>query len=767
MEQPSNPSPIEHPGFATHVNAVSNNNNSNQAVEHPHPPPPSHHPHVSPSLTPYPGPSYVREAFGGGATAVGNRSSSRERQSYSSSEVYPKESSYVSDSFGRDSFSADGVGVVNYSDETFSRVRDSLPPKIEGDGGHAHPVPVADGFHRGGGGGDVASLSGGGGGSGGAFPKGGDGGGSSSTDERSSKKTKRGGWWHDEEGGGVERPLSADHNDTNNINNNSSGSKEMETGADRKGIEIVGSFVVGSAGGIGAFRGVGVSSRGLNVAGAGGSAVAEMIDGCGDSTVGVGGVVVGVVRGVVGADGAEAVGIGGAGGGGGDIGDGGGGGGSCGGAVGVDGDLGDEGDAEGRDGDSRDKGDKDAIGKKKRAELWQDAEMDALVSAYRQIHMKLAVAGKKGKHVFKSANEKWKEVRNLLLPLGVDRQPKEIERKWSNLSTAFKQIADWNKKVGRPNYWDLDEVSKKEKTKAKELPATFRVQLYEAMAEFLGDRTAARRVRGWTQYEGTDRPPLLGGSGNGGSGGSEVTSGIVDIPLPMDKLSSLDVLQQQKRLRVVLVCTGSFNPPTYMHLRMFETARDALIGEGYDVLGGYLSPVNDSYGKKGLAPAEHRITLCQLATSDSSFIMVDPWEAKQVTYQRTLTVLGRVDHAVNSHGFANDEKVRVMLLCGGDLLESFTAPGVWIPEQIQSIFHDHGVVCIPRDGKDVRKLIFENDVLYEYRRNIVIVEEHVASDISSTKLRRNLGRGLSIKYLTGDSVIHYIKTHHLYDTPSL
>lgn len=35
--------------------------------------------------------------------------------------------------------------------------------------------------------------------------------------------------------------------------------------------------------------------------------------------------------------------------------------------------------------------------------------------------------------------------------------------------------------------------------------------------------------------------------------------------------------------------------------------------------------------------------------------------------------------------------------------------------QIQSIFHDHGVVCIPREGKDVRKLTFENDVLYEYR----------------------------------------------------
>lgn len=29
--------------------------------------------------------------------------------------------------------------------------------------------------------------------------------------------------------------------------------------------------------------------------------------------------------------------------------------------------------------------------------------------------------------------------------------------------------------------------------------------------------------------------------------------------------------------------------------------------EGFDVLGGYLSPVNDAYGKPDLAPATHRL----------------------------------------------------------------------------------------------------------------------------------------------------------------
>jgi nicotinamide mononucleotide adenylyltransferase len=76
----------------------------------------------------------------------------------------------------------------------------------------------------------------------------------------------------------------------------------------------------------------------------------------------------------------------------------------------------------------------------------------------------------------------------------------------------------------------------------------------------------------------------------------------------------------------VLVATGSFNPPTYMHLRMFELAKDELQQRGYSVLGGYMSPVNDAYKKKGLLSAAHRIRLCELACESSSFVMVDRWE---------------------------------------------------------------------------------------------------------------------------------------------
>ncbi|KAG5120580.1 hypothetical protein JHK84_038920 [Glycine max] len=244
---------------------------------------------------------------------------------------------------------------------------------------------------------------------------------------------------------------------------------------------------------------------------------------------------------------------------------------------------------------------------------------------------------------------------------------------------------------------------------------------------------------------------------------------VMDVPLPRDKLA-LDLINNEpspantsnSKIYVILVATGSFNPPTFMHLRMFELARDALNSDGYCIIGGYLSPVNDAYKKKGLISAEHRIQLCHLACKSSDFIMVDPWEASQSTYQRTLTVLSRVHNSVCETGLVSQESLKVMLLCGSDLLHSFSIPGFWIPDQVKTICKDYGVVCIPREGQDVEKTIFKDDILNENKDNIKVVNELVPNQISSTRVRDCIARGLSIKYLTADEVIDYIREQQLY-----
>ncbi|PIM99813.1 Nicotinamide mononucleotide adenylyl transferase [Handroanthus impetiginosus] len=242
-----------------------------------------------------------------------------------------------------------------------------------------------------------------------------------------------------------------------------------------------------------------------------------------------------------------------------------------------------------------------------------------------------------------------------------------------------------------------------------------------------------------------------------------------DIPLPQDKLSlgcnnedGLSSSEGKGKPYVVLVSTGSFNPPTYMHLRCFELARDAIRSQGFCVLGGYMSPVNDSYKKKGLVHAEHRLAMCQLACRSSDFIMVDPWEASQSTYQRTLTVLSRVRTSLCESGIVSDELLKVMFVCGSDLLESFSIPGVWIRDEVETICRDFGVVCIHRGGQDVENIISKDDILNNYKNNIIFVDEVVPNMISSTRLRDCISRGLSIKYLTDDGVIDYIKQNQLY-----
>ena len=78
--------------------------------------------------------------------------------------------------------------------------------------------------------------------------------------------------------------------------------------------------------------------------------------------------------------------------------------------------------------------------------------------------------------------------------------------------------------------------------------------------------------------------------------------------------------------------------------------------------------------------------MCELAVEHTStWLMVDPWEAGQPEYQRTAVVLDHFDEMLNGKDGeggvemrdGSRRKYKVMLLAGGDLIESFGEPGVW------------------------------------------------------------------------------------------
>ncbi|KAG9008273.1 hypothetical protein FRB94_013633 [Tulasnella sp. JGI-2019a] len=236
---------------------------------------------------------------------------------------------------------------------------------------------------------------------------------------------------------------------------------------------------------------------------------------------------------------------------------------------------------------------------------------------------------------------------------------------------------------------------------------------------------------------------------------------------PTGRLSNM--MEDESKIPIVIVACGSFSPPTYLHLRMFEMAKDTVEAEGkYEILGGYYSPVSDHYKKAGLAPAIHRVRMCELSVHQtSSWLMVDPWEAAQPAYVRTAIVLEHFDHHINAEGGitlrdGSKRKIRVFLLAGGDLIESFGEPGVWVEPDLHVILGRFGCLIVERTGSDVWAFLLSHDILYQHRRNIIVVKQLIYNDISSTKVRLFVKRGMSIKFLLPNSVIQYIHDHGLY-----
>jgi len=140
--------------------------------------------------------------------------------------------------------------------------------------------------------------------------------------------------------------------------------------------------------------------------------------------------------------------------------------------------------------------------------------------------------------------------------------------------------------------------------------------------------------------------------------------------------------------------------------------------------------------------------------------MCDDWETRQNGWQRTIVALNHFKSYLNQ-GFSSDKKIIPLLLCGADLIESFNKPGVWEEQDMRDILTS-GVVCITRVGVNIESIIYHHPILYEYQKQIKILQQWISNDISSTALRLNIQRGLSIKYLTPDSVIDYIVANKLY-----
>ena len=68
-------------------------------------------------------------------------------------------------------------------------------------------------------------------------------------------------------------------------------------------------------------------------------------------------------------------------------------------------------------------------------------------------------------------------------------------------------------------------------------------------------------------------------------------------------------------------------------------------------------------------------------------------------------------------------------------------------------------MIIERTGTDTEQALVN---LAPWQDNIFLVPQTITNDVSSTKVRLFLKRGMSVRYLLPGPVVEYIETHHLY-----
>ena len=214
-----------------------------------------------------------------------------------------------------------------------------------------------------------------------------------------------------------------------------------------------------------------------------------------------------------------------------------------------------------------------------------------------------------------------------------------------------------------------------------------------------------------------------------------------------------------KGRKVAIVQCGSFNPPHSLHMMLLECARDRLNDAGSTVVCGVLSPANDGYGKSGLLPASHRVEMCKRAAQDTDWVRCDDYEAKSKEYVPTVDSLRHIQQTLSAE---MKEEIHPVLICGGDLLESFKNHDSWPVADVESIFKDFGVVCVHRKDFDEETIIKEDPILCKYRNHVIIIEPYILNDISSTLVRNLVKEHKSPRFIVPSGVYDYIMKNKLY-----
>ncbi|MDI6808473.1 MAG: nicotinate-nucleotide adenylyltransferase [Candidatus Eisenbacteria bacterium] len=185
---------------------------------------------------------------------------------------------------------------------------------------------------------------------------------------------------------------------------------------------------------------------------------------------------------------------------------------------------------------------------------------------------------------------------------------------------------------------------------------------------------------------------------------------------------------------------GTFDPIHFGHLFIAEEARTKLgLSKVIFVPSGRPPHKERNY----LSPAKDRIEMTSLAIRGNPFFELSDIEVKSDEISFTVRTIVSFRNVVG-------KEAALYLIMGSDSLAEL---GTW--KDPEKILDECTVVAVRRPG-------CKTPEPEELRRQKVSVIDSQGVEISSTEIRRRIGRGESVRYLMPDAVLSYIASHGLY-----
>lgn len=192
---------------------------------------------------------------------------------------------------------------------------------------------------------------------------------------------------------------------------------------------------------------------------------------------------------------------------------------------------------------------------------------------------------------------------------------------------------------------------------------------------------------------------------------------------------------------------GSFNPIHFGHLMLAEHTADAAGLEKVILIPAYESPFKCGTGGE---ISLHNLEMTRIAAAGNKRFEVSSMEVD----------LGRMSYTVDTLRTLLETlspEHRLCFIMGADSFLSFEK---W--KGLEELLEKYSFVVGKRPGCDADAIETTADRLRkEYNADISIVSIPQV-EISSTDIRRRVGQGRSIRYLTPDGVADYIEQHELY-----